>query len=179
MTERPPPVTSVIAEHGGKGSQSPGAPPPPALRREAEIYRTPPGACLACSTPLDAMGRRLVCPGCRSCLVPDADVDAAIRAMAGDEAPGARFTLVPITGGFARPRPCPRCAAVMAPCMLAAIPIDRCAAHGLWFDHDELERVLFAAAPKPPDDELGAVATAGGVLDGAGRLLELLGIFLP
>jgi hypothetical protein len=65
----------------------------------------------------------------------------------------------------------------MTPCTLVMIPIDRCDAHGLWFDHDELERALFAAAPRTPDERLGVVKTAGGVVDGLGTVLDILGIF--
>lgn len=111
--------------------------------------------------------------------MPGAEVDAAIDSMSGGQARSPQLTIMPLTGGFARRRPCPRCDVAMIPCTLAAIPIDRCDAHGLWFDHDELARVLYAAAPEAPRNGDGPLVTAGGVVDGAGTLLDILEIFLP
>lgn len=87
--------------------------------------------------------------------------------------------ITPLVNGFGTPRPCPQCTAVMAPCLLLAIAIDRCASHGLWFDHDELERVLLGSGPGEPTDDVGTLGVGGGALDGLGTLLEILGIFLP
>jgi hypothetical protein len=130
--------------------------------------------------PLERAGNRLTCPSCRSCLVPMADLEAAMRAMwRSDQAPP-RTILTPLVDGFARSRPCPACSAAMAPCMLLSISVDRCHAHGVWFDHDELERVLHASAPRSSkDDDDGPLETTGGIIDGLGDLLDLLGIFLP
>ena len=61
---------------------------------------------------------------------------------------------------------------------LLAIPVDRCSAHGYWFDAGKLQRVLYAAAPQPPPDELGAVGVVGGILGCLGDLLGIIGILL-
>ncbi len=51
-----------------------------------------------------------------------------------------------------KPRPCPRCDRAMEKVVLGRSPgvlLDRCAAHGLWFDHGELGSLIgqMAAAP--------------------------------
>jgi ribosomal protein S27AE len=142
-------------------------------------YRTAPRACLACKTPLEPMGKRLRCGNCRSSLVPRAEVDDAIRQMARQDEHHAMSAITPLTGGFASTRrACPRCGDAMTPCLFATIPIDECRAHGIWFDHDEFERVLHASAPKTTsDDEDGPVETAGGILEGVGHVLQILNIF--
>jgi hypothetical protein len=142
-------------------------------------YRITPGACLHCGTLLERAGDRLACPTCRSCLVAMAEVERAMRAMQPPDQAAPPMTFTPLVDGFARPRPCPQCGAVMAPCMLVSIAVDRCHVHGVWFDHDELERVLLASAPSSPKDTIGPVGVVAGVLDVSGTLLQILGIFLP
>ena len=50
------------------------------------------------------------------------------------------------------PRPCPVCAARMQTVALVRVALDRCAAHGVWFDANELADVLQRAGKLP--DEL-------------------------
>jgi len=50
------------------------------------------------------------------------------------------------------PRPCASCSAAMETVTLGDVQLDRCAAHGVWFDKDELATLLgeakqFAAPP--------------------------------
>ena len=150
----------------------------PDLPEEEVTYRTAPGACLSCKTPLQRMGTRLACPSCRSCLVAMSDLETALRAMTEQPDSPPAPAITPLTGGFAGPtRACPQCATPMTPCLFATIPIDRCSAHGIWFDHDELERTLHAAAPQKSPDGVTPVEAAGGALEAAGDVLEILGIF--
>jgi Zn-finger nucleic acid-binding protein len=53
------------------------------------------------------------------------------------------------------PRACPHCSAPMATVALDGVALDRCAAHGIWFDADELHKVLSHAAtfPAPRPDK--------------------------
>src|SRR5258708_2150515 len=37
---------------------------------------------------------------------------------------------------------CPACAAAMETLTLFEVPVDRCAAHGVWLDKDELEQIV-------------------------------------
>ncbi len=62
----------------------------------------------------------------------------------------------------------------MMPCLFLLIAIDACSSHGIWFDHDELERVLHGAAPRNPDGEMNIVEVARGVEEAARTLLQLL-----
>ena len=51
-----------------------------------------------------------------------------------------------------KPRSCPRCDRAMEKVVLGSSPgvlLDRCAAHGLWFDHGELGSLIGQAAVAP------------------------------
>lgn len=43
------------------------------------------------------------------------------------------------------PRPCARCSETMLPYPFGDVTLDTCPAHGTWFDHDEIARVVKAA----------------------------------
>jgi Zn-finger nucleic acid-binding protein len=47
--------------------------------------------------------------------------------------------------------PCPACEQLMETWRMHDVPIDRCPGHGLWFDREELEAVLFATAGRVAD----------------------------
>ncbi len=68
---------------------------------------------------------------------------------------------------------CPTCGELMIAVSLEGVDLDRCAAHGVWFDAQELERTLQAAA-----DDDGATVRVGlgrAILRGFGRLLGAIG----
>lgn len=54
------------------------------------------------------------------------------------------------------PRNCPSCSAPMQTVTLAKVDLDRCPAHGVWFDKDELQKVL-QGATKFPEPAVGDV----------------------
>lgn len=101
-------------------------------------------------------GERLVCDGCEGLMLAEDDLRNAIIELTGlspvfvvrDEAPGKRA--------------CPRCAAPMTTAKLTielegekkalkpSPQLDRCVAHGLWFDENELADVLAPVAGKGP-----------------------------
>jgi hypothetical protein len=116
--------------------------------------------------------------------VPFADLDAAIHAMS-DGADPTRATWHASAAAFAPAwrsspaRACPRCIGPMRFGTLFNVPIDRCDAHGYWFDAGKLQSVLYAAAPQPPPDRIGTAGVVVGALGGLGDLLQILGIFLP
>jgi Zn-finger nucleic acid-binding protein len=111
--------------------------------------------CPVCREPLIVVERDGIeldyCPSCRG-LWFDAGELALLAEKVGR-------TLVVAEGGALetaetteKPRPCPRCSRKMAKVYLGSSPrvmLDRCAAHGLWFDHGELGSLVgqMAAAP--------------------------------
>jgi Zn-finger nucleic acid-binding protein len=72
------------------------------------------------------------------------------------------------TGGGYSERHCPVCDETMDEPLIFDIPIDRCAAHGMWFDKAELDRVIAASRvegwrshPEPkPEDSLRMLVAA-------------------
>jgi hypothetical protein len=123
-------------------------------------------ACTSCSAALTAMGTRLVCPSCQSCLVPLAEVDNAMEAVSHARERAALHL------SWGRARPCPRCAHPMAACTLNAIPVDHCQEHGVWFDRDELQQILFAAATAG-----GAAVAAAGATNSGGDASGIADVF--
>jgi Zn-finger nucleic acid-binding protein len=67
-------------------------------------------------------------------------------------------------------RACPRCAQPMMRVVVGETTVDTCAAHGTWFDKNELDGVVAACrkmrAAQAPEDE--NVITADGVATGLG-----------
>ena len=112
-------------------------------------------------------GRRLMCPRCRST---DATLaatgerwacercsgsfveDAALEAMASDIT-GSAWEMPPAHGEPGK-LPCPVCGDAMLADRLEALALARCAGHGVWFEDDELQRLLVRAAQ--PEHGLGA-----------------------
>jgi ribosomal protein S27AE len=100
-------------------------------------------ACSQCQTALTPApdDRRLACGTCGGVLVTEAALMAAVKSvLAHHDAP----EQLPFEAAT-QPEParvCPRCAAQMTKHALYGIQIDRCEAHGVWFDKDELQSVL-------------------------------------
>jgi Zn-finger nucleic acid-binding protein len=96
--------------------------------------------CPSCGNELVARAERFACERCTGVLVPATEVETMLRAMAPDDARTLDEWLR--AGGSDAPRACPRCATKMEVCLLEGVTVDRCAAHGIWFDADELSRAL-------------------------------------
>ncbi len=63
-----------------------------------------------------------------------------------------------------KPRSCPRCDRAMEKVTAGASPVillDRCAAHGLWFDHGELGALVRQLAEKPASHAEAAIRFMG------------------
>ncbi len=102
--------------------------------------------CPACQAPLREYRGRQVCDACDGMMLALPDLARAIFDMTSveptfeyhDENPGKRA--------------CPHCAAAMTTCKLRVVVedeiakprpvLDRCAAHGIWFDGEELAKVF-------------------------------------
>jgi Zn-finger nucleic acid-binding protein len=82
------------------------------------------------------------CPGCRGAFVDVVTFTHMLEAMGG-------LMPLPERLDVARPLGCPACAAPLARQHVATpdgpVELDTCAQHGLWFDANELQRVLEAA----------------------------------
>jgi Zn-finger nucleic acid-binding protein len=120
-----------------------------------DAYRDQHHNCPRCNHELRVFGERLVCDHCEGLMLTEDDLRNAIVELTGlapvfalrDEAPGKRA--------------CPRCSTAMTTAKLSielegekptkpGPELDRCAAHGLWFDESELADVLAPVAGKGP-----------------------------
>src|SRR5580692_8461689 len=109
-------------------------------------------SCPRCGIALDPRGDRWVCTQCDGTLVAEATVSQLIADMIGNRVKtiGSREEMIepvprplPLLVGVANERlGCPCCAGEMETRLLHEVAVDRCAAHGLWFDRDELATML-------------------------------------
>jgi Zn-finger nucleic acid-binding protein len=103
-------------------------------------------ACPACSAALREFNGRLCCDACGGVMLPLADLTAAIADDVGAQ---------PVLGFIDHgkwTRKCPRCGEIMHASRLTAAvgelheklkpQLDRCLVHGVWFDNEELAKVL-------------------------------------
>jgi Zn-finger nucleic acid-binding protein len=123
--------------------------------------------CPACGRGLDASGRRLYCGACAGVLVTEDELRALISEMQAGKPVGSAgprsLALEPADRAEAR-RTCPRCPARMAKHRLYGMLVDRCPAHGIWFDASELQDALArvgAEAARPPLRDKVLVTAAG------------------
>jgi Zn-finger nucleic acid-binding protein len=65
--------------------------------------------------------------------------------------------------GPERSRPCARCSDAMLPYPFGDVMLDTCPAHGTWFDHDEIERVVKAARKLGKKDLLAELPSGNDV----------------
>jgi Zn-finger nucleic acid-binding protein len=136
-------------------------------------YRDPERACPACKATLREFRGRLCCDACSGIMLGLADLTMAIEQLTRI-APDVKFIDDPMRGE-AGSRNCPHCAATMTPCRLDVTlledrpklkpELDRCGAHGVWFDNEELAKVLEvlrrAVSPKG-----GGGAAPSGFIEG-------------
>ena len=113
-------------------------------------YRDPERPCPACQAPLREYRERLCCDACNGIMLAMADLTSAIAELTKID-PVVQFIDDPMRGA-AGARMCPHCSAPMTTCRLDVQlhesrpklkpELDRCEAHGVWFDHEELAKVL-------------------------------------
>jgi Zn-finger nucleic acid-binding protein len=85
---------------------------------------------------------RLHCEHCRGVLIPLAEVEDMLSTLQGEP------FVVP--AGNPGTRTCACCTTTLATLALFEIEVDRCDAHGIWFDGKELTSVLEAASGVDP-----------------------------
>ena len=116
-----------------------------------------------------AFYKRLCCDACTGIFIAVDDLRSALN----DHASGVG-TLAFRDAGVGK-RACPRCRAPMTTCRLvatfdtdSALPapeLDRCVAHGVWFDVDELANVLEAARHATEPDGVAGAAFARAIVE--------------
>lgn len=118
----------------------------------ADPYRDPELTCPACAKPLHTFRERLICDACDGIMLTLPDLAGAIFDM----------TSIEPTFEWAHEEPgqraCPHCKLAMTKCKLVIHleqeverpkpELDRCNLHGLWFDHEELAKVIEKVATK-------------------------------
>ncbi len=122
------------------------APVPPSELRELDL-RCPDPACKR--LPLRFEVSRWCCDDCDGLFVENAALEALVGEMAGGP------WQLPPASGVPGSRRCPACEAPLSIEQIEGVTVDRCAAHGVWFDPAELEAALQHAAgiepsPGPP-----------------------------
>jgi len=118
----------------------------------ADPYRDPELSCPACTKPLRTFRDRLICDACDGIMLSLADLSGAIFDMTSIEP---TFEWAHEAAGE---RTCPHCRLAMTTCKLVIHleediekpkpELDRCGVHGLWFDHEELAKVIEKVATK-------------------------------
>lgn len=112
--------------------------------------------CPRCRTPLNPQqAQRLTMHCCYSCGGLFLDGAASRRVVEAVD-PSAMATAQQVSQGAQRPvatdavAPCPVCARALErmPIPAASVTVDVCSEHGVWFDRDELQRVVQAVAPQ-------------------------------
>jgi Zn-finger nucleic acid-binding protein len=140
-------------------------------------------ACPACGTPLTPLATPLPASACASCGGAWLTNETAIHVMRGigdaqDEelvqTTHAASAHAPSHPPADQPRACPVCASPMTPLVVLGVTVDSCAAHGTWFDRDEVERIASACKKQREAQEAeerdGPPITAEGIVLGAGQV---------
>jgi hypothetical protein len=119
---------------------------------------------------MEARGTRVVCARCGGGLVTNAELESMMNELSPDDERPLEQRLLP---GSAKARGCPRCKIPMTPFTMYEVTIDRCAEHGVWFDGEELARVLQAngEAYAERNAEGQAPGSLGGILGSTLRAL--------
>lgn len=88
------------------------------------------------------LATRLGCEHCKGVLVPTAEIEDQLSQL--------RIEPFTLPAGTAGDRTCPCCTTKLARLDLFGVEVDRCEAHGVWFDGKELTLVLEAASGVDP-----------------------------
>ena len=124
--------------------------------------------CASCSKTMTETGKTWRC-ACGAAWVPEAAFLEMVAVMREGE------VRIPWAERTADHRPCPQCLAPMRPVALSDVPLDRCDGHGIWFDADELQRVLQTAQDFPiSEGPQRSLLESKGLMKFLGRLLGAL-----
>ncbi|GEM_PF-3613376 len=92
-----------------------------------------------------ANAERLQCGGCEGLFMREAEVEKVVaeaKKKLPSDLPEVTSLDLGAPSATEPARQCPRCMSMMTKHDLHGITIDRCAAHGIWFDREELQNVL-------------------------------------
>ena len=130
--------------------------------------------CPVCREPLIVAEREGIeldaCPWCRG-LWFDAGEVALLAEKVGRTLSVTESGPLAVAAAGEKPRPCPRCDKTMEKVTLGQSPrvlLDRCASHGLWFDHGELGSLMGQMAVAPGSHPEAALRFMGETLGIAG-----------
>lgn len=119
--------------------------------------------CPVCAAPLEEAGRTFRCRQCEGAWIGEEAVVAILEQRA------ATLVDLPWQARQDKPRPCAECKAEMQTVDLGSVHLDRCPAHGVWFDAHELA-ALIKQAKKFTTKETAASEPKHGILERLGKL---------
>jgi Zn-finger nucleic acid-binding protein len=105
--------------------------------------------CPDCNVALQPHGSRLACDQCHGTLVTEGEL---VELLCSFDPKHGRTIAWPATERTSGRR-CPRCTTMMVGVRMEGVAVERCPAHGVWFDYGELARVL---APDADADAFAA-----------------------
>ena len=108
-------------------------------------YRDDHATCPSCDAALTATTTRWACEQCGGALVMATSLHDMLHELDAADVRSLDARLLDATSPARR---CPCCAQQMTAHLLHDVLVDRCPAHGVWFDHGELETVLVNAASR-------------------------------
>lgn len=132
-----------------------------------------PMRCPQCTTELET-GDRNQCPQCGGMFVGDQELNKMLATVDAKKNPNERRTTAdwPV-GEDVSERKCPVCDQAMHRMTMERVIVERCTPHGVWFDKNELQRVLAPNKDEVDHDgprsvadtfELGSLGTVVGIV---------------
>ncbi len=118
--------------------------------------------CPQCSVALDETSRPQ-CPQCGGTFASNTELDEMLNVEDNRREARARRTMADwALGDDLSERQCPACDKPMFRATMERVLVERCADHGVWFDRDELQRVL---APNVDEPDYAAAQGRRGPAD--------------
>jgi ribosomal protein S27AE len=102
-------------------------------------FRDDTQACASCGAVLAHVQARLFCQACGGTMVATDELAGMLNELSPADAGPLDGRLAPAAAPV---RACPRCGEAMTPAVLYGVSVQRCAAHGAWFDGGGLEAAL-------------------------------------
>ena len=107
-------------------------------------------SCPVCDAPLQEAGSTSRCLLCEGAWVAE---DALVAIL---EQRASTLVELPWEARLDKPRPCAECKTEMQTVNLGSVALDRCAAHGVWFDAHELAMLLHESKQFKADGRTGS-----------------------